>query len=78
MNNFSISTIQLIKDHISKNGFPDKKENCKLREEIHVTGKDNKPSRRITWCCKVRTGIALSDWKCVGLDHINCIFNAAR
>lgn len=45
---------------------------CKLRYGLRVSGADNTPSKRVTWCCRFRPGLFLKQWKCVGYGKAGC------
>jgi len=38
---------------------------CKHRFAIKTTGADGTASKRRVWCCALRAGIRVSDWRCV-------------
>ena len=51
---------------------------CKHIYGLHVSGADNKPSKRVTWCCDLRYGFRLNQWRCVGLGHADCPLTAEQ
>ena len=51
---------------------------CKHIYGLHVSGADNKPSKRVTWCCDLRDGFRLKQWRCVGLCHADCPLTAQQ
>lgn len=71
-------SVAVVKKHIAKKGVPVSKEKCPLRQAVRVKNEHNQESRRITWCCKARGGLFLSDWRCIGLQSEKCIFKIAQ
>ena len=74
---FQPGVVETVKKHIDKKGMPLFKEGCPLREAIYVSNKHSQKSSRATYCCKARTGLFLSDWRCVGLSDNRCVFKVA-
>ncbi len=74
---FASELVATVKKHIDKKGLPASDEKCPLREEFRTENRYRQKSKRITWLCRARTGLFLSDWKCVGLKSTKCIFCVA-
>jgi hypothetical protein len=74
---FQDGVVATVRKHIDKKGMPPCKEKCPLREAIYVSNRHG-TSKRANYCCKARSGLFLSEWRCVGLSDNRCVMKVAN
>jgi len=51
---------------------------CKHIYALHTSGEDGTKSKRAIFCCDLRHGFRVKQWRCVGLGHADCPLTAQQ
>jgi len=51
---------------------------CKHIYALHTSNEDGAKSKRAIFCCDLRHGFRVKQWRCVGLGHVDCPLTAQQ